>query len=321
MGTRRRTLTSLVTAALCALALVGCSSGGGSGSGGGNDVAATSGAGGGAEVDREPAADPADLDGRQVIVTASAEVVVDDPAAASDAIAALAAAAGGRVEAREEYAGDEHGSATLTLRVPSGELNGLLEDLDDLGEVQWINQSEEDVTGTVVDLDARIAALETSTQRLSEIMAGAETTEDLLDVETQLSERQAELEALQSQRDALADQVALSTLTVSLNPVAAAPAQARGGFLGGLESGWNALSAFFGMVLVVLGALLPWVVALGVPTVAALWLWRRYRRTHPARARGDVGPRPPGPAAAPAGAYENAAASAAGDGEDPPRPR
>lgn len=274
-----RTRRGLLVAVLALVALVGCSSGAG-------DSDSADGAGGGmaSEVDAggaDVAMDTTGTDQREVIVTASAAVVVDDPSTAADAVAGLAAAAGGRVEGRDEQAGGgedgEPGWATLVLRVPADDLSSVLADLDDIGTVSSVSQSEEDVTGTVVDLDARIEALQTSTARLLKIMSDADDTGDLLAVETQLSERQAELEALQSQRDALGDQVAMATLTVSLDAAPIAAAEARGGFLGGLESGWNALLSFVGGLLVAVGALLPWVVALGVPALAVLAVARRRR--------------------------------------------
>lgn len=298
---------AVLALAVSSVTLVGCSGAGGGASDGaddggavgvtGSEAEASAGAGAEGDVAAEPAPGQ-----RQVIVTAHASVVVDDPASAADAVAALADDAGGRVEGREEYAPvgtDEPGSSTLVLRVPSSALSALLDDLDDLGQVHSISQSEEDVTGTVQDLDARIAALETSTARLLEIMADATDTDDLLAVEAELSERQAQLEALQSQRSGLADQVAMSTLTVTLDATPIAPAEARGGFLGGLEAGWGALVAFLATALVVLGAMLPWVLAIGVPTTLVVVLLRRRRARRPA------GPRPPQP---PAAAYQHASA-------------
>ena len=44
------------------------------------------------------------------------------------------------------------------------------------------------------------------------------------------------------------------------------------GFLSGLRGGWDALLATLRVVLTVLGALLPWLIALGVPAYAVLWL-------------------------------------------------
>jgi hypothetical protein len=283
MDARRRRL--LLAAAALALTLGGCASGvsdgGGAGSGGDDagSQAEQAGAGGGVAVDR----DVDDVEGpREIVVTATASVLVDDPAASAARVAALVETSGGRVESRDVYAGTDAdvdpGWASLVVRVPSDELSAVLDDLAEVGTVTSTSQTQEDVTAVGVDLDARITALETSTARLAEIMASAGDTGDLLATETQLSERQAELESLQAQRTALSDQVAMSTLTVSLDSQPAPPVVAQDGFLGGLERGWSALAATAGVLVGALGTLRPWVAALGVPTAVAVALVRRRRR-------------------------------------------
>ena len=196
-------------------------------------------------------------------------------------LAQLVTGLGGRVDDRHTWAGDDAEEtpprASITLRVPSEDLTTVIEDLAELGDVLEVSQSSEDVTQQVVDIDARIEALRTSTDRLREIMAEASDSADLLEAETALSERQAELESYLSQREALADQVAMSTLTVELQPTVAAEVETSG-FAGGLSSGWNALLAFLSTVLVIAGALVPWVAVIGIPVAAVLLVLRRRRR-------------------------------------------
>ncbi|QGH70142.1 DUF4349 domain-containing protein [Pseudactinotalea sp. HY158] len=223
-----------------------------------------------------------DIAPRQVITTASATVEADDPAAAADDLADRATGLGGWVDGRHTWAGEGDASgppsASLALRIPAEELAVVIEGLADLGRVQEVSQTSEDVTAEVVDLDARIEALRISTDRLREIMAGATESSDLLEAEAALSERQAELESHLSRREYLAGQVEMSTLTVDLVPTAG-PAQVdAGGFVGGLATGWNALLSFVSSLLVVAGALVPWVVVVGVPVVVVLLLVRRRRR-------------------------------------------
>ena len=90
-----------------------------------------------------------------------------------------------------------------------------------LGTVESINVSAQDVTSQTVDLDARIAALTTSVDRLTTLLAQASRMEDLLAIETQLSQRQSEIDSLNQQRTWLADQVAMSSVTITLMPVTA----------------------------------------------------------------------------------------------------
>jgi hypothetical protein len=153
--------------------------------------------------------------------------------------------------------------------VPASALTGVLADLENLGDVEDVSVSRSDVTTTAVDLDARIAALGTSVARLQDLMGGAATTEDLLDAEEALAERQQQVESLRSRRALLADSVDLSALSVHLEPFGVAPAGGPDGFLDGIGTGWRALLSALGAAAVVLGVLLPWapVVVLGAAAV------------------------------------------------------
>jgi hypothetical protein len=276
-------------ALLCGvLLLAGCTSGSdetaSDGSGGGGVAAPEDAGGEGAEGEAAGGGDADDGADRQVVTTADATVVVDDPAAAADEVAALAERAGGRVDQRNEHAAgadgtDSRPSAWLTVRVPADELSTVLEALESVGEVRQLSQDSTDVTTATRDLDARITALQTSVDRLLGIMADADDSTALIAAESAISERQAELESLQSERAHLADQVAMSTLRVELvardDPVAVN----AGGFLGGLRTGWDALVTALDGLLVGLGVLLPWLVVIGVPVAAVLWFTRRRRRT------------------------------------------
>lgn len=225
---------------------------------------------------------------RQVITTAYAAVEVDDTSEAVADLLGRTTGYGGYVEDRSERT-DTDGNptrASLTLRLPAENLPEMLESLEDLGDVSELSESAQDVTGTVRDLDARIEALETSVDRLIEIMSEADTAEDLLQVETTLSQRQADLEALQADRNALGDQVSMSTLQVELSTEPITEVEADG-FLGGLQTGWNGLVSTANVLLVAAGALLPWLAVFAVPVGAVVLLIRRRgkRRALPAEAR------------------------------------
>ena len=261
--------------------LVGCSgsgtdSGGGeSGAGGGVGVAEPAGPG-------SPEAAPGEVEpDRQVVTTATASLAVEDPARAPGASASWrsppAAGSTSGPSRRPPREGDG-AAADLVVRVPSAALTGVLADLEDLGDVESVSVSRSDVTTTAVDLDARISALRTSVTRLQTLMDGAATTEALLAAEKALSERQEELESLQSRRALLADQVELSTLTVHLRPFGVAPPGGPDGFLDGLGTGWRALVSVLGAAVIALGVLLPWLAVGGLVTAAVLAVVRLARR-------------------------------------------
>ncbi|MEL7975945.1 DUF4349 domain-containing protein [Isoptericola sp. F-RaC21] len=297
--TRRAPLLAALAAALV-LAVTGCS-GDGDASGGGSSSEVEADSAGAAEDAGDAASgaslaeggeEPGAAEAREIVTTGSATVVADDPTAAATRLARLVEQAGGRVESRSETAAtdDSPGSASLTVRVPADRMTGAVEALDTLGTVETVDVQSTDVTGEGQDLDARIGALTTSTDRLRDLMKTAGSTEDLLQVEQELSDRQADLDALTAQRQRLSDQVAMSTLDVQIVPEPVAAAQSRGGFLGGLASGWGALVTTVQTVVLVLGVLLPWLALGGLGYLGYRWLRRRTRPEAGADGEASDGP-------------------------------
>jgi hypothetical protein len=287
----RRALIIVAVALAATLGLAGCSaaSSGSSGSvggpavpapqsgGGGNGAAADS-AGEGSKAERTANKD------RSVVVTGDAVIAVGDPIAAAADATRIVTAAGGRVDGRSEQAGTGGGAATarLTLRIPADKLDATLDRLRALGRADRVTTNSADVTGQTQDLDARITALRTTIQRMLELEQRATDTTDLIAIESAIGDRQGELESLEAQQRDLADQVAMSTITLTLHPKGTTVAASQAGFGDGLVTGWSAFVAFWGTALVVLGVLLPWLVTAGV--VVALifgirWIIRRMRRS------------------------------------------
>ncbi|GIG36550.1 hypothetical protein Cpa01nite_19310 [Cellulomonas pakistanensis] len=271
----------------------------------------------------------ADAGGRQVITTGEVGLVHEDPRAAADAVVAEVEGAGGRVDARQETAarGDVGTEATadLTVRVPAPAMTGLLEALDEIGEVDHVDLASDDVTAAAQDLDARIRAMTLSVARMEDLLARATTREEILSAEDTLTERQAALESLQSERGRMAEQVALSTLRVSIwtPPAAEEPApeepaavedDSPAGFLGGLAAGWSALVTVLGGVVTVLGVLLPWLVLAAAVAWAALRVRRALRRRAADREPAGGGPGGPGGAGGGGGQGDHGPGGPGGDG-------
>ena len=242
---------------------------------------------------------------RQVISTGTVSITADDPIeAAADAVE-IVEDAGGRIDSRSEQpATDDETraddasdssiypgpglpapSAQLVVRIPSEKLTTTLDEIKKLGKVESVAIDANDVTAQSRDLESRITALRASVDRLIGLLAGATTTKDLIDIETALSTRQAELESLESQRRSLVDQVDLSTISIAFGSVASAPVEQPSDFFSGITAGWQTLVAFVGGVLVAFGFLLPWLIVLAViGTVVLLIARRRTRRRRQASA-------------------------------------
>lgn len=286
MTTRRRA-AAFSALAISALMLAGCAAGASDEAYvegppfGGESVESQSGGDGGfAEEAADLDSSPSDDADRSVVTTGYLYVTAEAPLDAADEAVTIAERAGGRVDARQEFApsGGDAGGAELTLRIPAERLTATLDELEALGEVEELSLGTVDVTREVQDVDARIAALRSSIGRLLDLQGGAGSIEDLIALETAISDRQAELESLEARQRSLSDQVSLSTITLTLGSERVAPVDEPDTFLTGLIAGWESLVAFGSGLLVVLGVLLPWLVLLGVIALVVLALVRRARR-------------------------------------------
>ncbi len=235
------------------------------------------------------------LTDRSVIRTAAVSVRVDDVLAASARAAVLAAGAGGFVTAEQTQASpDQPGKAesVITLRVPADRLPQLIDQLRGLGTLLGETQGSEDVTGAVIDVKARIAAQRASVARIQALLARATTIGQVVQIEGELTARQAALESLLGQAAALADQTSLATVTATLvgpkTPVVT-ETPAPSGFGAGLSRGWHAFTTAGSWLLTAVGAVLPFLLVL-LPVAAVAVLIRRRRDVTPVPAPSPAAP-------------------------------
>lgn len=245
---------------------------------------------------REPSSGPLP-DGRQIIRTAAVTVTVEvEPAegerrATDEALAAAAASAARAVRALVTLPGgyvsgsDGRGSTvTITLRIPAGSYDSVMDRLNKIGTVSDIEESTQDVTGQLVDVKSRIASQRASVDRLRALMAEAKSMQDVIAIESELSRREADLESLESQQTSLSDAVALSTISVTVDAVTKTepaepepPAEEHNAFMTGLIAGWHGLVTAATALSTVLGGLLPFLIPLGLIGWGLWWVVRRRR--------------------------------------------
>lgn len=195
----------------------------------------------------------------------------------------------------------------LVLAIPSDRLDAALDQLSKLGTVVQRATASEDVTAAYIDTESRIATKKASIERVRALMTQTQNLSQIVELESQLAQREAELESLQAQLAAMAKRVAMSsvTVTISTNPEVVTPVE-ENGFMTGLRSGWKAFLASLSVGLTVLGALLPWAIALSLIALPLLG-WRRRRKQ-----RQPVAPTGPSSWATPAASTAHPAAAPAG---------
>jgi hypothetical protein len=163
----------------------------------------------------------------------------------------------------------------LTVQVPVDDYDKAMEAARDAGEVVQMQQSTYDVGAQVADVDARIKALEASLVRLTALMDDAKDITDVITLEQAISQRQSELDALKAQQRDLANQTAMSQISLTLmspddaqNSVDPQPQQTWWeSFLDGLTQFWS----WFGQALLIISPLL---IAMGI----IAWVRRRRSR-------------------------------------------
>ena len=249
--THRHSIKGLVVLLLPAVLVLGaCASGGDDASLGGADSAAEAIAPDAVLADGEAAAggeaDPvsgvdleAASDGRHIISTAYVDLTADDAEEVSAQIADLVRAAGGFVT--------------------------------------------DEVTEQVVDLESRITTAEASVARLRALLDRSGSVADIAQVETELLERETTLETLRGQLRTIERQVDLATITVDVESEDSAPVvdddDSLPSFLSGLTAGWGSLVFALAGAAAVFGALLPWLVLIGLIGVPAWRMLRARRRS------------------------------------------
>ncbi|MFD1148953.1 DUF4349 domain-containing protein [Saccharothrix hoggarensis] len=215
---------------------------------------------------------------RQLVRTATVDLRTGDVASALARVKDLVLEQGG-YSAQER---SQHDQASVTVKVPGDRLDPVLEAIGRLEGAEVVKRElrTDDVTEQVVDIEARIANQRASVERVRGLLERASTTSEITDIEAELTERQSELESLQRRYETLKGQVAMATLTVTFSSKGAPPVvveEEEAGFLSAFTGGWRALVTAFGWLAVVVGAVLPFAVVLGVPAFGYLW-WRRRRK-------------------------------------------
>ena len=109
--------------------------------------------------------------------------------------------------------------AYMTVRIPSDQLDGFIENVKENANVTYISESTEDITLKYVDTESRKNALETEQSRLLELLEKAETVEDIITIESRLSEVRYQLESYTSQLRTYDNQVDYSKVSININEV------------------------------------------------------------------------------------------------------
>ena len=187
---------------------------------------------------------------------------------------------GGWVESISESGEEGNRRAWMTLRVPSDALDTFLQEVGGTGRVTDRNESAQDVTNTYYDTKARLESQQALLDRLHELVAMAETLDDILSLESQIADTQYQIDRLQESLIRTDRQVDYATVDISLREATPADQAADTELSFGqrvaaaLKTSGEVFAGFIENAAIWLVSAIPF-----AAVVAAIWLiWRIIRR-------------------------------------------
>jgi hypothetical protein len=242
---------------------------------------------------------------RLVIQNADLAIVVPDVEKRMKEIQAMAEAMGGFVVSTnlyQTYTSNyvEVPEATVVVRIPAERLEEALEQIKkDVVEVQSENRSGQDVTAEYVDQKSRLKNLEAAEAQLTEIMAKAEKTEDVINVFNQLVYYREQIELVKGQIEYYEQAAALSAVSVRIiaeeviQPLEIGPWQPKGVALEAIQDLVDYLKGFVEFLIRFVLYTLPVLITIGIPLYLVFLglraIYRRVRGNKPKKEK----PQPP----------------------------
>ena len=172
------------------------------------------------------------VDDAKIIRTGSMDLEVSDVAAAVKAARSAILAMGGYVGASNAGTNGDTPYAEIAYRIPADRWEDALAELRVLGGLTTKIVSEQtqavEVTGQVVDLEARIRNLQASETALQGIAGRATKVSDILEIQAQLTSVRGEIEQLTAQLKDLNDRATFATLSARYSePIVAVQVAAK----------------------------------------------------------------------------------------------
>ena len=165
-----------------------------------------------------------DLSERKIIRTATVNFETTGYEGFLEALNACVTSRGGYVESSETYGGGVYSSyttrsASITVRVPASQYDEFMSSVVQIGAMTYRSESKDDVTMSYIDIESHIRALETEYETLIEILDKAESLEDVILLQSRISEVNYELDSYKSQLRKYDDLISYCTVYVHVNEV------------------------------------------------------------------------------------------------------
>lgn len=150
---------------------------------------------------------------RMIIKTGRVKLTVSNITLAYQQLVDLALRFNGYVHSSNGFKGD----ATVELRIPSSRFEEAMLMVQQIGRVESVSISTQDVTEQVIDLRSRLNASRALESRLLQLLDKAVTVDDVLKIEDQLTRVRADIERMEAQLKRLIGKVEYASIVVELS--------------------------------------------------------------------------------------------------------
>lgn len=222
-------------------------------------------------------------DGRKIVRIAEVDLAIENLDTALRDIRSIAGDADGFVSESDivvdssddpQVARPER--AAVTIRVPVSEYEAVMERLRGIATgVDSERSSVLEVTEQFTDLQARLNNLQAAEAGYLDLLAKAETIDEILRVQEFVNSTRGEIEQVQGQLNVLNSQADLATITINLR-LAAVPASGGNWASNAWQASWNAsedTAVVLGTMAIAGAVISLWVIPV---LVVAYLVWRRF---------------------------------------------
>lgn len=228
-------------------------------------------------------------DTRVIIYTGDISLVVRDTREAMDNITQIATEQDGFVSGSNAFQSGDALRGSMTIRVPAERYQDTLTQLREMAlRVERESTATQDVTEEFTDLQARKTNLEVAEGALQELLEERQrigSTSDILEVHREMTNIRGQIEQIEGRLRYLANQSALSTITIQLTPdilyqpISVAGWEPQGVAKEAVQALIVALQGLANILIWFVIFVLPLLIILLIPVVVVIWLirwwWRR----------------------------------------------
>ncbi len=161
--------------------------------------------------------------GRKLIYTSNLSVETEDVDALDQAIQQRVTELGGYIESSDVSGsrGETYSNrrSNYTIRIPAKKLNRFIDEVSGQTNVLSQSMSTEDITLQYVDMQSHVEALKAEQKRMLELLEKAESVEEIITIESHLTDIRYELEQYQSRLKIFDNQVDYSTVYLNVKEV------------------------------------------------------------------------------------------------------